>query len=1068
MEYEKCELHEHVLLRPDTYVGSIEPTTRMEYIYANERIERKEITYTPALLRLFMEVLANATDNVVRSREFNIPCRSIEVSIDRETGETSVKNDGMPIPVEYFKDTSTYVPEVLFGQLLTSSNYNDSKSRTTSGRNGVGVSLTNILSKRFEVRIVDANSKKSYTQKWSDNMKTVGKPSIRSSSQKSSTTVSWIPDFDYFRVYGGYNDDTIALVKRFCIDAAMTCSIPVVFNGEKFQVKDLKSYVAKYYTSQCIVLNGPTSTCVVAPSDSFQHVSFVNGLYTRDGGVHVDAWAESVLKQLSQELQRKKILVNVKDLKHYFSFFVVSTLENPRFQSQSKDVLSFPKPTIRVETKSVSAMLRWPFVEELRKLAETKSLSMLKKTERHRGYKRIEGLDPANKAGTKYGHKCTLILCEGKSAKSYAVAGISQGAMFNDEHLKGRDWFGILELRGKFLNTRNSAVNTISSNKEMTAIVQSLGLAYSTDYTLPENRRKLNYGRVMILCDADSDGLHIQGLLLNMFDHLFPSLLKLEGFLVCMKTPIIKITERGVERRFYDKQEAQNYITQSHNAKVKYYKGLGTANNKDITETFGKKIVKFNNDPDAHNTIVRVFHKKEVPFRKDWLASYAYVEPSVKDDISISDFLNHEMIQFSLEDCRRSLPHVMDGLKESQRKILYACFLKNLKEPLKVAQLAGFIAEKTNYHHGEACLAETIVKMNQSFVGSNNLPLLLQDGQHGTRLSGGKDSASPRYIFTSLCRYTRDIFRKEDDKLLSMIEEDGEQIEPEYYVPIIPMLLVNGCDGIATAWSTDIPCFQPLALVQWIRLWLSNKETPQLIPYYNGFTGTIERNADKYITRGSFEMLKENRVRITELPVGVWTDTYKEFLEELVEKKSIRDLVNYSTCERVHFELTLVPPFTVDKLKLTLSISTSNLVAYNSNNKITRYDSIESILTEFCHTRLDYYTKRRQYVMSLLEQQIPIVADTIRFLRYVSEGVIVLYNIPEQALIDRLEQLGIAKQNGTYNYLLQLSVKSFSEQRISALQSQLETLRGDLESMRNKNAVSLWRADLDTLVEHLQ
>eukprot|EP00828_Plagiopyla_frontata_P035759 TRINITY_DN47367_c0_g1_i2.p2 TRINITY_DN47367_c0_g1~~TRINITY_DN47367_c0_g1_i2.p2 ORF type:complete len:190 (-),score=24.39 TRINITY_DN47367_c0_g1_i2:586-1155(-) len=163
------------------------------------------------------------------------------------------------------------------------------------------------------------------------------------------------------------------------------------------------------------------------------------------------------------------------------------------------------------------------------------------------------------------------------------------------------------------------------------------------------------------------------------------------------------------------------------------------------------------------------------------------------------------MIVFSVSDNLRSIPCICDGFKPGQRKILYSCFLKRLKSEIKVAQLSGYVSEKSAYHHGEVSLQQTIIGLAQRFVGSNNISLLDPNGQFGTRDVGGKDAASARYIFTNLSGIARKIFVEEDDHIVNYLEDDGERVEPEWYMPVIPMCLVNGAEGIGTGWSTSIP-----------------------------------------------------------------------------------------------------------------------------------------------------------------------------------------------------------------------------------------------------------------------
>lgn len=213
------------------------------------------------------------------------------------------------------------------------------------------------------------------------------------------------------------------------------------------------------------------------------------------------------------------------------------------------------------------------------------------------------------------------------------------------------------------------------------------------------------------------------------------------------------------------------------------------------------------------------FAKKRVDERKEWLKNFqkgTYVDYGV-EKMSYDNFINKELILFSVADNQRSIPCFVDGLKPSQRKVLFSCFKRNLRKEIKVAQLAGYVAEHSAYHHGEASLNSTIVGMAQNFVGSNNVNFLYPSGQFGTRIMGGKDASSARYVFTRLETVTRAIFHPDDEPLLNYLDEDGQVIEPDYYVPVIPTVLINGSDGIGTGWSSAVPNYSPYDIIENLR-----------------------------------------------------------------------------------------------------------------------------------------------------------------------------------------------------------------------------------------------------------
>ena len=771
--YEKLGQIEHIHHRPDMYIG----TTKVqkfdgEYtLSADEEgnpkiIQKDNVKYSPGLLRIFVEVLSNAIDNVQRSKEAGVPCTKIKVDIDETTGESSVWNDGMWIPLEINEQNKMYNPELIFGNLHTSSNYNDEEDRYTSGRNGMGVKLTNVFSDYFYVEAYDPEKKMVYRQKWTDHMRTKGKYKLKDHDKGGGYTyVKWKPDFSLFKCEM-YSPEVLSVFYKYVYDTAMISGVDVYLNGRKIPIKSLTDYV-KFYDVGDEKVNLDTRTCdvIVTPSKSgqFEHVAFTNGVYNKDGGIHVQMWSDAIFKPVLQKIRALKnaSFITIKDVAKHFRLFINSKLVNPEFDSQSKTRLVSPKVVANIKDLALRKIMKWSFMDEIRDMINQKDMSVLKRVSN--GKKNVEGLDPANNAGTKDGHKCTLILCEGLSAKTYAVLGIETGM----RGLKGRDWYGIFAMRGKVLNTRNASANSIANNKEIVAVIKALGLKYDVDYTKPTAFNKLSYGKVMILADSDNDGIHIAGLIMNFLHFLYPSLFARDDpFVVSMQTPIVKINIRSQELTFYREENYIRFMREQEDPsklKTKYYKGLGTSSDKEVKNTFGKKVIEFTQDEDAFDNMNKVFSSKQSDERKRWLAEYdpehVIEETSeVFSDMSISDFLNYDMIKFSIDDCKRSIPNLYDGLKQSQRKILFATFLKGLRQggkSMKVAQLAGFVAEKTNYHHGEQCLNDTITKMAQDYPGANNVPYLQKDGQFGTRLSNGKDcSECSLYLYKTSQTYS--------------------------------------------------------------------------------------------------------------------------------------------------------------------------------------------------------------------------------------------------------------------------------------------------------------------------
>jgi DNA topoisomerase-2 len=1135
------------------YVGSTRPRELNDYIAdADEgfKISNKKIDYAPAILRIFIEPLSNAIDNVSRSQKTKTPCTNIRVNIDKTTGETSVANDGQSISVEFDKDHECYNHSLIFGQLLTSSNYDDDEERyNISGRNGMGVKCTNVFSTKFTITGADPENKKLFTQEWNDNMKTAKEPVITKFTEKKGyTKVSWIPDFKQFNIKG-YTDDIIALYCRYVVDASMLTGIDVYFNDVKIPVKNLKEYSRLYLSvsesesnqeekeddgadneeekskkEEVLFINNKDEQIVLLPLNTsttqFESVSFVNGVYTMLGGSHVDAWSEAIFRPVVQKLTTKTASYTIGDVKRYFRIFVSVKVVNPEFESQSKHKLESPV-VANPKKKEIDTLLKWDVIDQIRM---SKELGALKKLERKKNkFVKIEGLDSANNEGSKYSSDCTLILVEGLSAKTYAVQGIEIGA-FGKE---GRDWFGIYALRGKLLNVRNSKVESIAKNRVISDIIKALGISHGVDYTSDENFKTLRYGKIMIITDQDCDGFHISGLIQNMVHTLFPSLLERDrSFITSMQTPIVRVyLPNNKERMFYDEREYHKYVQDfsrtnpNKNINKKYYKGLGSSSSQDILDTFGRKMIEFKADDHLNHTMNKVFHTKETDARKDWLEKYDSTNIVLKwdeekyetRDLNMSDFLNTEMIKFSLNDCQRSLPSLMDGLKESHRKTLFACFLKNLKytgKTLKVAQLAGYVAEKTAYHHGEQNLYTTITKMAHEFPGSNNIPLLYRDGQFGSRMNGGADAANARYIHTKLDALTRLLFRPEDDILLDRVVDDGDEVEPVFYVPILPTILINGCEGIGSGWSSSIPSYNPLELVECVKTWLNNDGEiflededgssvslfPEIKPWYRGYTGEIEKVSDgKYTSWGRIVPDKATKV-VEELPIGLWTDDFKDKLDTYLENKDISKFKNYSTPKKVKFVISEADGMVCNKttLKLFTRISTTNMVMFDKNGKLKKYKNTDEIINEFCQTRFEFYTKRKKHFLGQLENELKFLGNKRRFLEEIMSGDLKLFiespngkrsSRPTADLYKELEKRGYDKEvkkadekdkesdesgdeievnnkDAGYNYLLRLQFRNITEENITKLKNDILSKTKDRDTLKKKTEKDLWLSDL--------
>lgn len=1409
LEYEKKDPVAHVLLRPDTYVGSVQTETRKMWVYDEEvkKIIYEEITFVPGFFKIFDEVLVNARDHQIKDPT----CKTIKVTINKETNTISVFNDGNGIPVVKITvqlvkdgpDVDMYVPELIFGHLLTGSNYkDDTRNKTVGGKNGYGAKLANIFSDSFIVETVYINKKekvfKKFIQKHFDNMSRKDDPIITNVSEdtKPYTKITFTPDLKRFKMRE-LSDGVIKLFNKrvYDISACTNQKVTVYLNDKQIKVKSFEDFIKLHYAKEFKSL--PKSIpkdlnsidppmlvyeevnerwkigVVFDPDNGDDQISFVNGIWTYNGGTHVNHVIDQVTKKISEELKKgktKSLTIKPSQIREHLTFFIDSVIDNPGFSSQTKESLNTKVSDFgskcEIDSIFVGKLFKTGILQVVSALAQAKAEAGIKKSDgtKTSSVKNIPKLDDAHWAGTKKSKECRLILTEGDSAKAYALSGIE---------ILGRDKFGAFPLKGKMLNVRNATPTQIGNNEEFERIKKILGLKQGVKY---DDVSKLRYGGVIILTDQDSvtgdtplllknnsdqyeiktinnissdwteingkeisntnfkvwtengwtkivrvirhkvnkkiyrvltntgvvdvtedhslllknsteiepknckindellhsypnfendsftnfiskeesytlgtqfyykdnneipltilnsskdiklsffngyiecqnlnfkndfmtlqftnkiiatqlfflcksigydviinyddsnllycltiskwvileynpntikkildmgiteqyvydletenhhfqagigqiivhntDGSHIKGLLVNMFQHFWPELLLIDGFIQTLATPLIKVWKNSDKKKtnpkvFYSVSEYEKWMDEiikkgevKRWGRPKYYKGLGTSDAneaKELFEEFDKRIVSFiwekynqsgeklkvedsekskserNSDKSddesdeekpkvkavkfakiqrdriitdsmSTHSIIKAFDKDESDQRKNWLSLYdkndilEYNKPKV----TYSEFVDRELKHFSIEDTIRSIPSLVDGLKPSQRKVLYAGFKRNLRTEVKVAQFASYIAEHTAYKHGEKSLEDTIVGMAQRFPGSNNIYLFHPCGNFGFRRQGGEERASSRYIFTYLDPITRKIFIDKDEQILKYQEDEGEMIEPDVYIPIIPMILINGAVGIGTGWSTNVPLYNPTDVINNLIRKLDGKDMKPLHPWYYGFKGTIERNIEKnkengYKITGVFEVIDYNTIKITEIPIKgpYWKSLdYEEYIKSLEdngkeEKKSKEksgimkrtpdkileyvkpdcgnDTINFKVTFKGQELQKLIKSSDDEKegiekaLKLVANISTTNMWLFDSNNQIKKYESPLEIMEEFFEFRMKKYKERKQHHLKFLNNELEILKYQVKFIQDNLDDVIIIKKKKKADIIKTLKTLNYPK-----------------------------------------------------------
>jgi DNA gyrase/topoisomerase IV subunit B len=1469
-KYQKMTDREHILNKPDTYIGSVETTETIDYVIEGNTLDthkmvRKPFTYVPGLYKLFDEGLVNCRDHVIRqslkSSETSFQVTNIEIEISKEDGTITLLNDGDGIDVAQHPEHKLWIPEMIFGHLRTSTNYDeDKKEKIVGGKNGFGFKLVLIWSVWGRIETVDHTRGLKYTQEFHDNLTRIDPPSITKSKVKPYTKVSFRPDYARFGCPGNnLTPDMLALfMKRVYDIAAVTDkTVKVKYNGEIVPVKHFQQYVDLYIGGKGEVKRiyespNPRWEYVVCltPTDEFCHVSFVNGIYTQRGGKHVEYIVNQIVRKLAALIKtKKKVDVKPNTIKEQLMLFLRCDIENPSFSSQTKDELGTAVSnfgsTCSVSDEFIEKLAKMGVMEAACALTEVKDTKAAKKTDgtKVKTVRGIPKLIDANYAGTDKSGDCTIIFCEGDSAKAGIVSGLTK---------EDRNYIGVYPMKGKIFNVRGETTKRISENHEISEIKQILGLENGRKYTADDVSTRLRYGKVLFMTDQDLDGSHIKGLGINLFQSEWPTLAEIPGFIGFMNTPIIKAKKGTQERVFYNEGEFEQWKQDnspsqeggSHSSvvpngwNIKYYKGLGTSTGKEFKEYFErKKIVGFtHNGQESDDAIDMVFNKKRADDRKTWLSGYArdaYLD-TMKPSVSYEEFISRELIHFSKYDCDRSIPNVMDGLKISLRKILYAGFKKGLKTEIKVAQFSGYVSEHSGYHHGEASLNGAIVGMAQTFVGSNNInifepngqfgcidpetPVLLWNGSiekaknikvndmligddgecrivskltqgvdemyevtngnmdsyvvnshhiltvsfsghksiywkkssncwsmsffddasksvkhknvrtdrssvskddaykemvefsktiddnnvfdinvqqylalpssakkhikgvinssvvqwdekdvpidpyilgawlghanqscireecndmsdhvpidyivnsedvrlkilagfidtdgtlkqqknsyryeisqavvrrhilesfrviagslgfrakiyntsntiltlaitgntihkipvkverkkihtihhlrncvyshnitvksigqgpfcgwnidknerfllgdftitHNTRLQGGKDSASERYIFTQFNKLTRLIFRPEDDKVLTYLNDDGLTVEPIHYVPIIPMILVNGSKGIGTGFSTDIMCYNPIHIIEYVKEMLANDDgvsvSKVIDPYYQGFKGTIEKaTPTKYLIKGTYEVINDKKIRVTELPVGYWTDDFKQHLEALMESVKekdkdgkettipavIKEYSDMSTDTVVDFTITFTSSISVADyekkaasepgcnmleklLKLYTTQSTTNMHLFDSKEKLKKYADIYEIIRDYYDVRMEYYALRKNAMLDELRKEMVLLSNRARYITCILNDSLDLRRKGNSVVINTLKQMKFDVVDGDeeFKYLLKMAMDSVTEENVARLLKERDAKTSEYNDLLHTSEKQLWIRDLNEL-----
>jgi DNA topoisomerase-2 len=442
---------------------------------------------------------------------------------------------------------------------------------------------------------------------------------------------------------------------------------------------------------------------------------------------------------------------------------------------------------------------------------------------------------------------------------------------------------------------------------------------------------------------------------------------------------------------------------------------------------------------------------------------------------TVTSFFDKEYLEYAkyvVEN--RAIPSCIDGLKPTQRKVVHVAnkiWKGGNEKPMKLFQLAGRVAAEAYYHHGNTSLESAMIGMGQRF--KNSMPLLEGVGQFGSLRS--PSAGAPRYISAKLHPNFRLVYQ--DFELLENKIEEGEKIEPEFFLPIVPTVILNGSSGIAVGFATNILNRNPKDVVDACIAVLTEKRMKTLAPWISEFTGKFERdpnNPKTWKISGSYEVVNTTTVKITEIPPSFTYEKYEAHLNNLVEKRIITDYEDNSS-DKIEYILKFqravlkeyISKGRLDGLLKIHSQETENLTTIDENGNLKIFDKVEDIVKHFVCIRLGYYDKRKAYLLDKLNRELLIISNKARFIKDIIDGKLKINNVPKQQIVEYLEKNKYDQVDGTFSYLLNMPIYSLTKERFEELLKQKAEKEVEIKVIEGTDPKDMYLKDLTELKKSL-
>ena len=1102
LQYDVESGPEHIRNHPEFYGASTSRYIHTEPMLNPDGTMLYTKTDTPeCITRMFMEPLNNAYDRCKQLWTQGVRVQPIEVDIDSQS--VSITNYGTCMPVET-NEKGDYIPQVMMSKPKSSSNYR-TKTSGSIGMFGMGIKVTNCNSTWLRLENADAERGLLYVQEWYDRMTQMSEPSITDYTGNTSyVNITYQPDFQLMG-YTQFTDDHIMIMSKYVLDVAYTSGLAIDLNTP-FMSQQFTNVTDEQYATTCfgelanigtltnqdqtlkLVLADPSNP----PDRGNTIMSFVNTMCTPSGGTHVDATVNVVTTAIRDAFNSKlpddAKKISIKPIKSALCAIVVAYADEPKLQGAHKGKLIEPKYTFTVTDKNIAPLLKWKFMGTLNDYYTTQRKKVLKATDgkkiKHIPAEYEGKYRDANWAGGPDSHRAELIIVEGDSASGYPNVYISLDP-------DGSWKYGIVCTGGKPPNVSSGRFGPeeLAKNKFILILKLLLGLKEGLDYTDPKAYKSLRYGKVKIFVDADPDGSHIKGLVYNYFREYFPSLLVI-GFIENYNTPIIRAYKGKQVVNLYTKRQAEEWVAKNGKSwSLVYSKGLGTASKKDvINDAKNPRITTYTFDGDDIEAMDMMFSPKRADERKEViLASIGDPLDELEyDSEPMLNFLAREFMEFMILTIDRHIPDILCGLKDVQRKVVWCCYAimgkkRGESKQVKMTTLVGDVIARTAYAHGNKSVADAATVLGRTFAGSNNINLLAPDGQYGTRSNRGHDAASERYLNCSKGPLFHYVLRDEDYPILELKEGEGGKLnEPKFFLPIVPLHVVNGSDGIACGWQSKLPCHSPLDVIDWLVDKLEDRVPLTPRPWSrcctaNGYYTPKENSPYyEYNSEGRFYYdYNTSTLVITELPdtmspaklvakLDYWTNPPKPDPNDKTALKEpvIKDYVQDNCDDNIWYVIEGISDELLEFIGLVKKRVMSSIVIQDTNNRPMRYNTVDALMEEFYRQRSKYYDTRKTHKLKVLKAKRDELSLKLKFMELYHAGEIVIYRTPTSKIKSQLAQHDIP-----YSIYSSLKLHSLDLENIGKLEAKIAKVVSDIDYLESTPSRDIWKSELLELRE---